>query len=87
VSRRSDCQPALTQEVDRWSKMPWKKVVCALQDTHVYQVDFGANHYQVEVQLLENTERYVHVSVAIEDGSFLMSVFPLSSSFVTQKNQ
>lgn len=87
MSRRSDCQPALTQEVERWSKMPWKELLCALQDTHDYQVDFGGKHYQVEVQLLENTEDYVQVSVAIDDGSFSMSIHPLSCSFVTQKNQ
>jgi hypothetical protein len=86
MSKRSECQTALAQEVEQWSNMPWEKLVGALQDIHVYQVEVGANHYQVEVQLLENTERYVHVSVAIDDGRFPMSLFPLSNSFVKKKD-
>jgi hypothetical protein len=86
MTRRSECQTALAQEVERWSNMPWEKLLCALQDTHDYQVEVGANHYQVEVQLLENTEHYIHVSVAIDDGRLLRSMFPLSNSFVKKKD-
>lgn len=66
--------------------MPCEQLVRELQDIREYQVEVGTNHYQVEVQLLENTERYVHVSVAVDDGSFRGSLVPLSTSFVTQKN-
>lgn len=86
MSRRSQCQTSLAQEVEHWSNMPREKLVCAFQDIHVYQVEVGANHYQVEVQLLENTERYIHVSVAIDDGRLPMSLFPVSNSFVKRKD-
>jgi hypothetical protein len=86
MTRRSECQTALAQEVERWSNMPWEKLLRALQDTHDYQVEVGAIHYQVEVQLLENTEHYIHVSVAIDDGGLLSPMFPLSDSFVKKKD-
>lgn len=86
MSRRSECETALAQELKHRSGMPWERLVSALQDIHVYQVEVDANHYQVEVQLLENTERYVHVSVAIDDGRFPTSLFPLSNSFIQKKD-
>ena len=86
MSKRSECQAALAQEVKRWSNMQWEELVFALQDIHDYQIEVGGNHYQVEVQLLENTERYIHVSVAIDDSRLLGSMFPLSNSFVKKKD-
>ena len=41
--------------------------------------------YQVEVEILENTEKYVHVLVAVDDGSLPAGLLPLSSSFIREK--
>ena len=49
------------------------------------RVEFEGKKYQVEVQLLENTDKYVHVSVAVDDGSIPASFRPLSSSFIREK--
>lgn len=87
MSRRSECQIALTREVEHWSKMPCGQLLCELQHIRVYQIEVGTDAYQVEVQLLEDTEHYVHVSVAIDDGSFRGSLIPLSTDFVKQKDQ
>jgi hypothetical protein len=87
MSGLSECQIALSREVEHWSKMPCEQLVSELRDIREYQVEVGANRYQVEVQLLENTERYVHVSVAVDDFSFRRSLVPLSTSFVKQKDQ
>jgi hypothetical protein len=37
------------------------------------------------VQLLENTEQYLHVMVAVDDGSLPASISPLTHSFIRQK--
>jgi hypothetical protein len=39
----------------------------------------------VEVELLENTEEYLHVMVGIDDGSLPASMFPVSQSFICRK--
>jgi len=48
-------------------------------------VEFESKRYQVEVQLLENTENYLHVMVAVDDGGLPASILPLTHSFICQK--
>jgi hypothetical protein len=38
------------------------------------------------VALLEDTDKYIHVSVAVNDGSLPASIKPLTSSFIRYKN-
>jgi hypothetical protein len=56
-----------------------------LSDIQAYQVELNGQKYTVEVQLLENTGEYVHVSVDVDDGSLPASFRPLSASFIRQK--
>ena len=49
------------------------------------EVEFESKRYQVEVELLENTEKCLHVIVAVDDGSLPGSVSPLTHSFICQK--
>jgi hypothetical protein len=64
----------------------YSQIVAKLPDRNeCYEVEVGCKRYQVEVALLENTERYIHVAVSVDDGS----PPPLSSpwdpaSFVTR---
>jgi hypothetical protein len=41
--------------------------------------------YQVEVEVLENTEKFVHVAVSVDDGTLPASIHPLSESFMCMK--
>jgi len=54
-----------------------------LQKESVYEIEFAGRTHQVEVQLLENTDRHIHVSVG--DGSVPASFRPLSESFIRNK--
>jgi hypothetical protein len=56
-----------------------------LSDPQAYQVEFQGKQYTIEVQLLENTDKYVHVGVDVDDGSIPASFHPLSSSFIRDK--
>jgi hypothetical protein len=38
----------------------------------------GARHYQVEVPLVEETDRYLHVMVAVDEGTLPSSLVPLT---------
>ncbi|MBI1895212.1 MAG: hypothetical protein HYS04_01555 [Acidobacteria bacterium] len=70
--------------MERWSELPYDQLASALQDVQVYEVEFESKRYQVEVQLLENTGRYLHVMVAVDDGSLPESILPLTHSFIRE---
>jgi hypothetical protein len=85
MSRRKEWQKVLDSEVKRWSAMTCEQVVSELHPVQAYEVEFESNQYQVEVELLENTEEYLHVMVAVDDGSLPASISPLTHSFICQK--
>lgn len=85
MSRRERWQPALDAEVKRWSAKSWAVLVAELREAAAYEVGFEGKHYQVEVQLLENTDKLVHVGVYVDDGSVPASLRPLGSSFIREK--
>ena len=43
-----------------------------------YEIEVGSKMFQVEVELLENTDEYIHVMVAVDDGSLPASISPLT---------
>ena len=66
--------------------MSCAQLVSLLADERTYEVEFESKKYQVEVQLLENTDSYVHVGVSVDDGHFWRAMRPLSSSFISRKD-
>jgi hypothetical protein len=60
-------------------------LVSELHETQAYEVEFESKQYQVEVELLENTKEYLHVMVAVDDGSLPASLLPLTHSFICKK--
>jgi hypothetical protein len=85
MKRREQWQPVLDAELKKWSSKSCKELVVELSDVQAYQVEFEGKEYTVEVQLLENTDKYVHVGVDVDDGSIPASFRPLSSSFIREK--
>ena len=85
MTRREQWQPVLDAEVKKWSAKSCAELVAELPDGQAYKLEFEGNTYQVEVQLLENTAKYVHVGVGVDDGSIPSSFRPLSSSFIREK--
>jgi len=86
VTRREQWRPVLDAEVKRWSAISPEQLIRELRDQQVYEVEFDSKTYQVEVELLENTAKYLHVMVAVDDGSVPASIHPLSYSFIRHKN-
>ena len=71
--------------------MSHTQILAKLSDQNdCYEVEFEGKKYQVEVDLLENTERYLHVEVSVDDVLFLplfaLSV-PVSFAIRTQRFQ
>ncbi len=85
MSRREEWRKVLDREVERWSAMSCEQLLMELRDLQVYEVELDSKRYQVEVEILENTETYVHVSVAVDDGSLPASVWPSSRSVIVPK--
>jgi hypothetical protein len=55
--------------------MSCSQLVSELHDgLREYQVEFESKQYNVEVEILENTEQYLHVVVAVDDGSLPASI-------------
>jgi hypothetical protein len=61
MSRRNEWRRVLDFEVQRWSTMSCEQLVSQLHEVQAYEVEFESKQYQVEVELLENTEKYIHV--------------------------
>ena len=85
MNRREQWQPVLDAEVKKWSAKSCAELVTELSDEQVYKVEFEGTVHQVEVNILENKERCLHIVVSVDDGSLPASLSPLSKSFVKQK--
>jgi hypothetical protein len=65
--------------------MPFEQLVSELGHLLAYEVEIDSKKYQVEVELLENADRYIQVMVAVDDGSLPTSMAPLTHTFIRQK--
>jgi hypothetical protein len=86
VKLRDEWRPVLDAEIRRWEAKSCEQLISELKDVNTYETEFHSQKYQVEVQLVENTDSYVHVLVAVDDASFWGAVRPLNSSFIRQKS-
>lgn len=75
----------LESQAKLWSAKPCEQLVADLKETRNYEVEADSVVYQVEVILFENSEEYVHVGIAIDDGHLPTSIFPLSDSFIVRR--
>ena len=86
MSRRAEWRRVLDAEANRWSSMSYECLIAELHDVRAYVVEIDSKQYQVEVQIMENTNAYVLVLVAVDDGSLPWSIVPLTQSFICQKS-
>ena len=85
MKRREQWQPVLDMELKRWSAKSSEQLLTELAELQAYETEFENKKYQVEVEILENTEKYVHVSVAVDDGTLPSVLRPLATSFICEK--
>ncbi len=79
---KRDLQVALVREVERWSALSYQRLRSDVRETVVEEREVDGLAYTVEVDLLEDLPEYVHVAVAVDDGSLRWAVCPLSHSFL-----
>jgi hypothetical protein len=87
MNRREEWKKVLDAETERWSGKSCDQLIAELREVQAYTVEAGAKQYQVEVEILENTKEYVHVALAVDDGSLPSSIHPESNSFIRRKNE
>ena len=87
MGRREEWRKVLDSEVRRWSVMAGEQLIAELHDLQAYEVELNSKKYQVEVELLENTDKYVRVTVAVDDGNLPVSISPLTHTFICSKPQ
>jgi hypothetical protein len=86
MKRREEWRSILDAEIKRWEAKSCAQLISDLAGrVTTYERDFDSKTYQFEVQLLENTEAYVHVGIAVDDASLWGAIRPLSSSFIRNK--
>jgi hypothetical protein len=85
MKRREQWRPILEAEVKKWSAKSCAELIAELRHVDSYQVEVGGKQYTVEVLLFENTDKYVHVGIGVDDGSIPASFHPLSDSFIREK--
>jgi len=86
-ARRRQWRRVLEAEMARWSGMSAGELIEALREPQNYELEFDGRSYQVEVQMLENTEGYVHVGLAVDDGALPAAIVPASDSFIRAKSR
>jgi hypothetical protein len=82
MTRREQWRRVLDIEVRRWSAMTPEQLASALAVERVYEVELDSGTYQVEIEILESTDEYFHVMVAVDDGSIPASIAPEAQSFI-----
>jgi len=87
MSRREEWRKVLQAELRRWSSMSCDEVLAELRTRDVYELVADSKQYQVEVVLLEDKHEYLHVSIAVDDGSLPGSIHPESESLICRKAQ
>jgi hypothetical protein len=85
VKQREQWRPVLDAELQRWRVKSSEQLLAELGQLQAYEIEFENKKYQVEVEILENTERYVHVMVAVDDGTLPAAIHPLNASFIREK--
>jgi len=87
MKRFKQWSKVLDLEVQRWSAMPYEELLSALQHPHTYEIETASNKYQVEVEILEQTDQYLHVMVTVDDGSLPASILPSCRTFICTKQE
>ncbi|SRR5258708_4750701 len=85
MSRHDQWQRILDLQVEQWMAKSYEQISSQLSDLQAYEIEADSKTYQVEVELVERTDNYVHVIVAVDDGSLPASIAPATRSFIRHK--
>jgi hypothetical protein len=76
----------LSQETLAWAEKEPADIVAELAQPRTIQRGSGDTWHELQVVLLEATDDYVHVRTSIHDGSLVLSLQPIASSFLVYRD-
>ena len=76
----------LSQELLAWAERSPADIVVDLAEPQIRQSGSGDGWHEIEVSLLEKTDEYLHVMASIHDGSFVLSLKPITASFLVYRD-
>ena len=82
---RERCRKVLQSELTHWASLSSDDLLTEIRNRDAYEVVADAKRYQIELVLLENIPKYLHVCIAVDDGSLLASLRPEAASFICRK--
>jgi len=85
MTRREQWRKVLNAEIHRWSCLPYDQLISQLKTTEVYEVEHDFKKYQIEIEVLEDKENYVHIAISVDDGNLPASLLPATDSFICKK--
>ena len=83
---RKELRALLDAEIAAWAAKSFDDLVEELRDVVAYERGDGAEAHQFEVLLLEEEDAYLHISISVDDGSFLKSMAPETRSFIVHRD-
>ena len=86
TTRREEWQRILDVETKKWSVKSCEQILTELREMQCYQIEEDSKAYQFEVEILENTDKYIHVAIAVDDGSLPASISPSTNGIIFHKN-
>jgi hypothetical protein len=87
MRRRDEWRKVLDAETGRWSAKSCEQLIAELHEVQAYEVVVDSKSYQVEVEIIENTQENIHVALGVDDGSLPWSINPESRTFIRKKKE
>ena len=87
MKTREALRLVLEQESAIWGSKTWDELAEELFELRAYEagIPSGTESYQVEVHLVELNAVYVQIMVAVDDGTLLGGLCPLTRALVIQR--
>jgi hypothetical protein len=83
MTRCEQWRTILDAEMKRWEAKSCEQLIFELTSHIVtYERKLNSKKCQFEVQLVEDTETYVHVLIAVDEARLWGAMHPWSSSFI-----
>ncbi len=81
---KNELKVILEEEKNKYANKTYDDLIKIVEPV-TYTINSGQNTYQIEVQLVEKNDKYLNVSISIDDGSLIRSMFPLTAGIIINK--
>jgi hypothetical protein len=76
----------LSEETLAWAERDLADIVADLAEPRTYARGANDTWHEFQVTLLEATNDYIHVKTSIHDGSLVLTLAPIATSFLVYRD-